>query len=268
MQIFTQLPVGILCILFAHCARVTAVCPTLPCSEDVPVYGTAPPVEPEGPSTTPVSRTQARKTPLSSTIPVVIAPTTKSNPPPAPILSTSSTSTPVPPTTTASSTTPISTPSSIPPAATPTSTPTAEPTATYIASSSTGIPTSTPLSTTATSEVPTVTFPSTTAVSSKALSSVNQSTTAFPFGTAASNSSVSATVPASITQCGGCRVLADQVQVYYWPTASVKNDCARGVSVSPFETGVPYAANASKIQSLAPQVVSGLTTNVVDGHTL
>lgn len=38
--------------------------------------------------------------------------------------------------------------------------------------------------------------------------------------------------------------------------------------MSPFETGVPYASNASRIQTLAPQVADGPTTNVVDGFTL
>ena len=38
--------------------------------------------------------------------------------------------------------------------------------------------------------------------------------------------------------------------------------------MSPFETGVPYASNASSIRALAPQVADGPTTNIVDGHTL
>lgn len=97
--------------------------------------------------------------------------------------------------------------------------------------------------------------------------SVVQSITTSSVNSTASKSSASVTVPASITQCGSCRVLADQVQVYYWPTASVKNDCARGASINPFQTGVPYASNASRIQSLAPQVVDSPTTTIVDGYT-
>ena len=38
--------------------------------------------------------------------------------------------------------------------------------------------------------------------------------------------------------------------------------------MSPFQTGVPYASNASRIQALAPQVAGGPTINVVDGYTL
>ncbi|KAF6230532.1 hypothetical protein HO133_004876 [Letharia lupina] len=104
------------------------------------------------------------------------------------------------------------------------------------------------------------------AASSNATSPVTQSTAASYISSAASSSSASATVPASITQCGNCRVLADQVQVYYWPTASVKNNCARGASINPFQTGVPYASNASRIQALATQVTNGPTA-VLDGHT-
>lgn len=47
----------------------------------------------------------------------------------------------------------------------------------------------------------------------------------------------------------------------------MKNDCPRGAYVNPFQTGVPYASNASRIQSLAPQAANSPTTTVVDGYT-
>ena len=272
----TRLPFGILCILFTHCARVTAVCPTLPCSENAPVYGAAPPDTFYYSSTsTPVSgKTPVADAPLSSTTPTaentpIVKPHIALGPPAAVTPSTSDTPPPLPPSTTASSTTPISTPSLIPTTSTPISTPTSTPTSipstkpsekssvepsSYSSLSSTGPPTTTP--------------PSISATSSQTNSSVTQSPTTLSADPSRYNVSASATVPASITQCGGCRVRADQVQVYYWPTASVRSDCARGVSVSPFETGVPYASNASRIQTLAPQVADGPTTRVVDGFTL
>ena len=292
MQLSAQLPFGIFCILFTHCARVTAVC-SAPCDEIAPVYGlaplasitgggqspagdapissTAPPlVNPPATSTPPVviqpppsSTSTPANPPATSTPPVVIQPppsstSTPANPPatstpPVAIQLTSSTSTPVPPSTTASSATPTSTPSLISSASTPTSVLSADPLGIFGPSTYTGVPTTTPLSVTA---------------SSSAVTPVIQSSTTSNFSFAKSNSSASATVPASITQCGSCRVLAEQVQVYFWPTASVKNNCARGASVNPFQTGVPYASNASNIQSLAPQVNGSPTTTVVEGYTL
>lgn len=238
MQLPTRLPVGILCILFTHCARITAVCPTLPCDENVPVYG----VDNAPLSSSSVSSTLGGKTSVVSTTS------------PAAISSTTSISTPVLPPTTASSATLTSTPTLIPLTATLTSTPSAEPVVVSSPWSSTGVPIVTPSSITA--------------ASSNATYPVIQSTTVSSVGSAAFNSSASASVPASITQCGSCRVLADQVQVFYWPTASVKNDCARGASVSPFQTDVPYASNASRIQTLAAQVADSDATTVVDGYTL
>ncbi|CAD6587759.1 MAG: hypothetical protein ASARMPRED_003247 [Alectoria sarmentosa] len=247
MQLPTQLPFGILCILFTHLARVSAVCSTLPCDENVPVYGVDNPPLYSGT----ITSAQVGETPVVSTTspaavvnPPVTTAAQQSSTPPAAVPPTSSISTPVFPPTTASSASPISTPSIIL---------SAVPTVIYNPLSSVGVPTVTP--------------PSLTIASSDATPSVIQSTPASLVSSRAFNSSASATVPASITQCGNCRVLADQVQVYYWPTASVKNDCARGASVSPFQTGVPYASNASRIQALAPQVAESPITTVVDGHT-
>ena len=243
MQLLTQLPFGILCIFFTHYARVTAVCPTLPCDENVPVYGAAPaPLYSSAVSSAPAGESPV----VSTTSPAVIVSSSPSIIPPVVSPSTSSISTPILPPTTASSamSTSILIQSSEPPE---------KPTVVSSQLSSMGGPIATPPSTT---------------VSSSANSTPNQSTLASSVSSVASNSSASVTVPASITQCGSCRVLADQVQVYYWPTASVKNDCARGASVSPFQTSVPYASNASRIQSLASQGADNPTTTVVDGYTL
>ena len=254
MQLPTNLPYGILCILFTHFTQVTAVCPTLPCSENVPVYGVdSVPIYSSTLSSTLLVSTTSHAAMISVTSQTMKSAQEQSTTP-VDVSSTSSLSTLGLLSTTASSATPTSTPTRISPAPTLTSTPSAEP-----------IVVSSPRSTT---EVPTVTPSSVTAASSNATSPIIQSTTASSVRSVAFNSSASVTVPASITQCGSCRVLADQVQVYYWPTASVKNDCARGVSVSPFETGVPYASNASRIQSLASRVADSPTTTVVDGYTL
>lgn len=259
MQLPTQLPFGILCILFAHFTQATAVCTTLPCNENAPVYG----VGNVPPYSGAVLSALAGESSIGSTTspaaivsvnPLFTKAATEPSIPSVAVPSTSSTSTPVYYPTTASSVTPTSTASINPPAATPTSTPSVEPTVNSSPPSSTKVSTVTPLSITASS--------------SNAISPVNQSSTASPVSSAASNSTASVIVPASITQCGSCRVLADQVQVYYWPTASVKNDCARGASGSPFQTGVRYASNASSIQALAPQMADSPTTTVVDGHTL
>lgn len=254
MQLPTKLPFGILCILFTHFTRVRAVCPTLPCDENVPVYGVDnAPLYSGAVSSHPVVSTTSPAAIISVT-PQIVNSAQEQSTPPGVVPSRSSISTPVLLPTTVSSATPTSTLTLISATATPTSTSSAEPTVISSPWSSTG--------------VPTVTSSSITAASSNATSPVFQSTTSSSVRSAAFNSSASATVPASITQCGSCRVLADQVQVYYWPTASVKNGCARAASVSPFQTGVPYASNASRIQTLAPQVADSSATTVVDGYTL
>lgn len=243
MQLPIQLPFGILCILFTHYARVTALCPTPPCNENAPVYGVAPPPLDSGAA----SSTPAVQGPIvsstSSAPPAAVVSSSQLIIPPGLAPPTSSTSTPILPPTTASSVIPTSISENMLPAAK---------LGNSQSSSMTGY-TVPPSSTTASSSVTALATPSTTA------SYANFATL---------NSSASVSVPASITQCGSCRVLADQVQVYYWPTASVKNNCARGASVDPFQTGVPYASNASRIQSLAPQGADSPTTTVVDGHTL
>ena len=264
----TRLPFGILCILFTHCARVTAVCP-MPCTQNAPVYGALPESTFSSSSKSVGGETPVGDTPLPSTTPpaektTTFKPYVPSSSPIEVTPSTSSTSPSLLPSTTTSSTTSILTPSQIPPTSTPTLTPTSSP-----PTKPSGKPSVEPsiISSLYSTGAPTTIIPSNTTTSSQASFSVTQPTTTLSAGSASYNGSTSATVPASITQCGGCRVRADQVQVYYWPTASVRSDCARGVSVSPFETGIPYASNASRIQALAPQV-DGPTTNVVDGFTL
>lgn len=71
----------------------------------------------------------------------------------------------------------------------------------------------------------------------------------------------------STTNCGQCSVLAEQVQIYYWPTQSVRRDCARASSVV-LQSSVTYGINATKTLTLSGSVGGGLTTDVVDGFTL
>ena len=71
----------------------------------------------------------------------------------------------------------------------------------------------------------------------------------------------------STTNCGQCSVLAEQVQVYYWPTQSVKSDCARASSVV-LQSSLTYGINATKTLSPSASAGGGLSTDVVDGFTL
>ena len=73
---------------------------------------------------------------------------------------------------------------------------------------------------------------------------------------------------ATSTSCGQCSVMAEQVQVFYWPTASIKTNCARASSALPFQTGPVYATNAT---SNATRTVSPLggdgAIDVISGFT-
>ena len=62
--------------------------------------------------------------------------------------------------------------------------------------------------------------------------------------------------------------MAEQVQVFYWPTASVKSDCARASSAIPVQTGPTYAAN---VTTNATETVNALggdgSIDVINGFT-
>ncbi len=74
----------------------------------------------------------------------------------------------------------------------------------------------------------------------------------------------------SSTQCGQCSMAASQVQVYNWPTASVRSNCARAsVGGSPQSPAKPnYGSNGI---SNATQTMPGLAnlgkTDVINGFT-
>lgn len=63
--------------------------------------------------------------------------------------------------------------------------------------------------------------------------------------------------------------MADQVQVYYWPTASVRSNCARASAAASYQSAPYYAANATTnaTQSLTALASAG-STDVVNGFTL
>ena len=99
-------------------------------------------------------------------------------------------------------------------------------------------------------------------VSSTALAhnvSLAQSSSTKP--TSLSQSSPNAT---SSTNCGPCSVAAQQVQVFYWSTASVKSDCARASSAILPTDSLSYGSNATKTLG-AP--AGQITTDVIDGFT-
>ena len=76
-----------------------------------------------------------------------------------------------------------------------------------------------------------------------------------------SRSSANAT---SSTNCGPCSVAAEQVQVYYWPTASVKSDCPRAASAILPQDSQTYASNATTTLTAS---TGQITTDVIDGFT-
>lgn len=80
----------------------------------------------------------------------------------------------------------------------------------------------------------------------------------------ASNSSNSTTSSA----CGQCSVMAEQVQVFYWPTASVKTDCARGSAITPFASTPTFAANTTTNVTKSLNAFGGdNSVEVIDGFT-
>ena len=62
--------------------------------------------------------------------------------------------------------------------------------------------------------------------------------------------------------------MAEQVQVFYWPTASVKTDCARATSTIPFQSGPIYAANATTNATKTINALGGDgAIDVINGFT-
>ena len=73
----------------------------------------------------------------------------------------------------------------------------------------------------------------------------------------------------SSTQCGQCSMAADQVQVYYWPTASVNSNCARASAGATQASSPKYATNGTTnaTQTLTALASAG-STDVINGFTL
>jgi len=62
--------------------------------------------------------------------------------------------------------------------------------------------------------------------------------------------------------------MAQQVQVFYWPTASIKSDCARASSITPFASAPTYAANATTNATKSLNALGGDgSIDVIDGFT-
>ena len=247
-------------------------CPTLPCTQSVAVYGLSPPpIVPSTPQAAPpATSTTATSTKSSSTKSSTTRSSTESS-------STKSSITPS--STTASS----STLTALTPQSTPTVTIAAQDTTqsgdcTYPCTASIPIY---PISyyPPSPSSIAALTATPTTSVSAAITNTAAQQGTVSggssvapsveaPYASAnATTSSQSTSNITSTTSCGQCSVLAEQVQVYYWPTQSVHSDCARASSVV-LQSTLTYGINATKTLSPSASAGGGLTTDVVDGFTL
>ncbi|KAL9128258.1 MAG: hypothetical protein Q9217_003020 [Psora testacea] len=69
----------------------------------------------------------------------------------------------------------------------------------------------------------------------------------------------------SSTSCGNCRLYAEEVQVFYWPTESVNGNCARATSASLAPTSITSRSEMSR--TLQPSAMGGHTIDVIDGFT-
>ena len=241
-------------------------CPTLPCTQSIAVYGLSPP---PGIISTPQAAAPGTSTTASSTKSSTTAPLT------------------TPSFTQPSTTTALTTPSSTLTTSTPQSTPTATNAAQETTQGSVCVfpctesvpiyPVSyyspSPSSIAALSVTPTSSTsaaPSNTAAQQGTSSGGSTSASSVRAPSAITNATTSSQPTGNVTittNCGQCSVLAEQVQVYYWPTQSVKNDCARASSVV-IQSSLTYGINATKTLSPSGSVGGGLTTDVVDGFTL
>ena len=110
------------------------------------------------------------------------------------------------------------------------------------------------------------TFDALTTTPSTARIAHNVSSTALAQSSSTKPTSLSQSSPnaTSSTNCGPCSVAAQQVQVFYWSTASVKSDCARASSAILPTDSLSYGSNATKTLG-AP--AGQITTDVIDGFT-
>ena len=261
-------------------------CPTLPCTQSVAVYGLSPPPDvlpttqaaPPGTSTTATS-TKSSSTKTSNTQSSTESSSTKTSTTPSSTTPSSPTaSTTLSSTTASSSTLTILTPQSTPTVAIVAQDTTQSGNCNYPCSASIPIY---PISyyPPSPSSIAALTATPTTSVSATITSTAAQQGTGSggssvapsveaPYATAnATISSQSTSNITSTTSCGQCSVLAEQVQVYYWPTQSVHSDCARASSVV-LQSSLTYGINATKTLSPSASAGGGLTTDVVDGFTL
>ncbi|KAK0510666.1 hypothetical protein JMJ35_007098 [Cladonia borealis] len=260
-------------------------CPTLPCTQSVAVYGLSPPPDvlpttqaaPPGTSTTATS-TKSSSTKTSTTQSSTESSSTKTSTTPSSTTPSSPTaSTTLYSTAASSSTLTILTPQSTPTVAIAAQDTTQSGNCNYPCTASIPIY---PISyyPPSPSSIAALTASPTTSVSATITSTAAQQ------GTGSGGSSVAPSVEApyaaanatissqstsnitSTTSCGQCSVLAEQVQVYYWPTQSVHSDCARASSVV-LQSSLTYGINATKTLSPSASAGGGLTTDVVDGFT-
>ena len=61
--------------------------------------------------------------------------------------------------------------------------------------------------------------------------------------------------------------MAEQVQVFYWPTATIRSDCARASSITASPAGPTYAANATAYANQSITALAGDQIDVVNGFT-
>lgn len=62
--------------------------------------------------------------------------------------------------------------------------------------------------------------------------------------------------------------MAQQVQVLYWPTVSIKSDCARASSITASPSSPTYAANATIDATKSLHALGGDgSIDVIDGFT-
>lgn len=276
----SKLALCLIYVLLTQRTFIEAQCTTFPCTQPLAIYGAAPP---------PIVDYTPTESPKETPIETPIAPPpsiTPSKTPPS--------ITPVEPSITPSvtpSVKPSVTPSSTPleePSITPTVTPSVKPSSTEEIPST--LSTSTPPKN---ARLGSLTPPKSSASSGK--SSLPQfgnttsggTTTRIPLPTYQKSSGIAQPTitkaptlnsthtnstglanSTSSSQCGQCSVMAEQVQVFYWPTASVKTNCARASAVTAFQSGPTYAANATTYANKTgdPQNGHG-SIDVVDGFT-
>ena len=61
--------------------------------------------------------------------------------------------------------------------------------------------------------------------------------------------------------------MAEQVQVFYWPTETIRSDCARASSITGVQSGPTYAANATAHGNKTVTALNGNGIDIVNGYT-